>query len=448
MTLAHELQQRAVAALDSGRLEEAERSYRELLAVYPHPGVLHNLGLVLVRLRRDAEAVLLFEQSLATRPGDSNVQLALSNALLHCNRSLEALACCEDLLATDPTSRDARHNKAVALRELNRHAEAADALEALLADDPSDADAEFNLALAELMLERYASAWIHYEARWRGSAAQVPLPPSGTPVWRPGESLAGRAVLVQAEQGLGDSLQFLRFVPCLDAICTRVDLQLQPELVALVGRQWPARRIDALGAIPAADVHRRIALLSLPLALQIQNIGAAASYLQADPAHIEQWGRRLASRPGGRIGIAWRGNPRKRHDPHRSLPVEGLQGWLEASAAKNGSVVALQRDANAQEREWLAQFPHVEVPGEHLEDFEDTAAVMALTDQIVSVDTSVIHLAGALGRPAIVLLKFSSDWRWGIDRSDGATYRSIRALRQPAAGQWGPVVRALIDVLP
>lgn len=328
MTLAHELQQRAVAALESGRLEEAERSYRELLAVYPHPGVLHNLGLVLVRLRRDAEAVVLFEQSLAKRPGDSNVLLSLSNALLHCNRSLEALACCED------------------------------------------------------------------------------------------------------------------------AICTRVDLQLQPALVPLLARHWPARHIDALGARPSADVDRRIALLSLPLALQIQDIGAADSYLQADPACVERWGCQLAPRRGGRIGIAWRGNAAKRHDPHRSLPVEALQGWLEAAAAKNCSVVALQRDANAQEREWLAQFPHVEVPGEHLDDFEDTAAVMELTDQVVSVDTSVIHLAGALGRPAIVLLKFSSDWRWGIDRPDGATYRCIRALRQPAAGQWRPVVRALIDALP
>src|SRR5215471_13203248 len=188
MTLAYELQQQAVAALVSGRLEEAERSYRELLAVYPHPGVLHNLGLVLVRLRRDAEAVPLFEQSLAIRPGDSNVRLALSNALIHCNRPFEALACCENLLATNPTSRDARHNKAVALRELNRHAEAADTLEALLVDDPSDADAEFNLALAELMLERYATAWIHYEARWLGSAAQLPRPSSAVPVWRPGDS--------------------------------------------------------------------------------------------------------------------------------------------------------------------------------------------------------------------------------------------------------------------
>ena len=448
MTIAQELQRRAAAALRTGRLEEAERCYRDLLAVYSHPGVLHNLGLVLVRLRRDAEAVPLFEQSLAIRPGDSNARLALSNALLHCNRPLEALARCEEVLAADPGSRDARHNRAVALRALNRHAEAAAALQALLAEDPSDADAEFNLALAELMLERYASAWIHYEARWHGSAAQLPLPPSATPVWRPGESLAGRVVLVQAEQGLGDSLQFLRLVPRLDAGCVRVDLQLQPELVALLCRQWPARRIDALGATPDGDVERRIALLSLPLALGVNDLSAAASYLQPDPARIEQWNGRLGHRGAGRIGIAWRGNPVKRHDPQRSLPVDALQPWLVAAALKGCSVVALQRDANAHEREWLAQFPYVEVPGAHLRDFEDTAAVMALTDQVVSVDTSVIHLAGALGRPGIVLLRFCSDWRWGIDRPDGATYRGILALRQPQPGDWASVVRGLIDLLP
>ncbi|HEX8009864.1 MAG TPA: tetratricopeptide repeat protein [Casimicrobiaceae bacterium] len=448
MRFAQELQQRALTALRSNNLEEAERCYRDLLAIYPHPGVLHNLGLVLVRLRRDAEAVPLFEQSLAARPADTNARLALSNALLHCDRPVEALERCEEVLAADPARRDARHNRAIALRALNRHAEAADVLQALLADDPSDADAEFNLALAELMLERYESAWIHYEARWRGSAAQPPLPPSSTPVWRAGESLAARAVLVQAEQGLGDTIQFLRLLAPLDALSARVDLQLQPDLVAFVRRQWPSRRIDALGALPATDVETRLGLLSLPLALGLKDPGAAGAYLQADPARVEYWRQGLQLDSARRFGVAWRGNPAKRHDRQRSLPLEALRPWLDATAAKGCSVVALQRDASALEREWLARFPHVEVPGAELRDFDDTAAVMALTDQVVSVDTSVIHLAGALGRPAIVLLRFCSDWRWGIDRPDGATYRSVRALRQPAPGDWAPLVRALVDLLP
>jgi tetratricopeptide (TPR) repeat protein len=443
MIAPQELQRRAVAALGSGALSEAERCYRELLAVYPHPGVLHNLGLVLVRQRRDAEAVPLFQRSLAAR-FDPNVALALSNALLHCNRPLEALACCDEALAADPENRDARHNKAVALRELNRHEDAALLLQALLAEDPSDADAEFNLALAELMLERYASAWRHYEARWRGSDARAPLPDSAVPLWRAGESIAGRVVLVQAEQGLGDTLQFLNLIPALEAGCARVDLQLQPELVALFRRQWPARRIDLLGAPPRADVDTRIGLMSLPLALAMDRLDPIAAYVGADPRRVELWRGRLR-RCTQRIGIAWRGNPLKRHDPHRSLPVEALRPWLEAVAIKDVSVIALQRDVSGAECEWLAQFPHVDVLADKLRDFDDTAAVMALCDGIVSVDTSVIHLAGALGRPAVVLLKFSSDWRWGIDRRDGSTYESVRALRQPAIGDWAPVVRALVE---
>lgn len=448
MNVAQELQQRALTALRSGKLDEAERAYRELLAVLPHPGVLHNLGLVLVRLRRDAEAVHCFEQSLAVRPDDHNVRLALANALLHCNRPEDAMARCDEILAVAPDHRDARQNRAIALRALNRHAEAAAVLERLLHEDPSDADAEFNLALAELTLGRYATAWEHYEARWRGSGAQAPLPSANGAPWRRGEPLRNRVALVQAEQGLGDTLQFLRWLPRLDTLCARVDLQAQPELLGLLRRQWPSRRIDRLGDPAASDVDCRIALLSLPLALGITDPESAMAYLHADPVRTEAWARRLPRRAAGYVGVAWRGNPRKRHDPQRSLPLEALQPWFETARRNGVGVLTLQRDVSEQEQAWLAQFRNVEVPGANLRDFDDTAALMMLVRQVVSVDTSVIHLAGALGRPAVVLLRFCSDWRWGVDRPDGATYQSVRTLRQPAPGDWGSVVRALAGLLP
>jgi len=447
MSSAQRLQAQAIAALRAGKLADAERCYRDLLSIYPHPGVLHNLGLVLVRLRRETEAVPLFRRSLDMR-WDSNVALALSNALIQSDRAPEALACCEDVLSADPSNRDAGHNKAVALRELNRHDEAAAMLEALLRDDPSDADAEFNLSLAELMLERYETAWHHYEARWRGADARKPLPDSEIPLWKHGEPLARRAVLVQAEQGLGDTLQFLSLVPRLDTLCARVDLQLQPELLEVFRRCWPERRIEAIGAPPDAAIETRIALMSAPLALGIRRLDPIRAYLHADPARIETWRGRLSARTGARVALAWRGNPKQRHDPRRSIPLVALQPWIEAVARSDVAVVALQRDASPDERAWLARFSHVKVPGEALSDFDDTAAVMALCDRVVSVDTALIHLAGVLGRPAIALLKFSSDWRWGIDRPDGATYETVRTLRQPAAGDWDGVIRALVDALP
>jgi hypothetical protein len=259
--------------------------------------------------------------------------------------------------------------------------------------------------------------------------------------------LAGRVVLVQAEQGLGDSLQFLPCIPRLAAMCPRVDVDLQPELLALVRRHWPGRRIAALGDTPAADVAVRVPLLSLPLALELRDPGPVQPYLEADAGYVERWARELGARHAHGIAFAWRGNPAKRDDPQRSIPLDLLRPWLDATAARGCALVAVQRDVTDREREWLSQFAHVAVPGTMLRDFEDTAAVMALCRQVVSVDTSVAHLAGALGRPAVVLLRYASEWRWGIDRPDGATYRSVRVLRQPAPGGWHHVVRAMVAQL-
>ena len=442
-----DLQQQAVEALRAGRFAEAEGHYRRLLAAHRHPAFLNNLGLVLVAQHRDAEAVPCFQDALAARPDDANARVALSNALLHCGRAAEALAACDALLQRSPGHRDARHNRAVALRALARNAEAAEVLEALLAEDPDDGDAEFNLALAELMLGRYQRAWRHYEARWRGRSPQPPLPAVPLPLWREGESLAGRAVLVQAEQGLGDTLQFVRLLDAACAACARVDVQVPDTLLGLVRRRWPSLRVQPLGAMPQPGLEIRIALMSLPLALGIGDPGSAQPYLAACEERMREWRSRLPA-AGRRVAVAWRGNPAKRHDPMRSMPLDALAPWLAAARERGLSVVALQRDADERERARLAGEPHVVVPGEGLRDFDDTAAVMALCDQVVSVDTSVIHLAGALGRPAVVALHYASDWRWGIDRPDGATYRSVRAVRQPAPGAWHAVVQTLIERLP
>lgn len=435
-------QQAALSALREGRLEEAEHAYRALLANHPHPAFLNNLALVLVRQRRDAEAVPLLEQAIAARPGDVNARVALSNALLGCDRAAAALEACEAILAIDPRQRDALHNRAVALRALARNDEAARAMETLLREDPADADAEFNLALAQLMLERYDTAWAHYEARWRGLRPQPPLPQAAAPLWMPGESLAGRAVLVQSEQGLGDVLQFLRFIPAAVKTCRRVALQVPEPLVALARRSFPGVEVAPAGSFAQAAFDVRLGLLSLPLALGLTRVGGAEAYLQADPARVEAWRARL---PATRmVAVAWRGNPWARHDARRSMPLEALEPWLRAMAQQGLHVIALQKDIDDRERRLLAAFPNVTVPGEALGDFDDTAACMMLAGHVACVDTSVIHLAGALGRPATVLLQFASDWRWGIDRPAGATYRSVRTLRQPRPGDWTSVVRALI----
>lgn len=447
MASVSEVHRRAVAAHQAGRLEEAESGYRELLALQErHPGLLNNLGLVLVAQRRYAEAVPLFERSLAARPRDPKVLVALSNALNFCNRPIDAIARCEEILAGDPRHTDARHNKAVALRALNRHREAIAELTALLALDPSDADAEYNLALSELVSGDYASGWRHYEARWRGSRAQGVAPPAGIAAWRPGDELHGRTFLVQAEQGLGDTLQFIRFIASLATQCAAVHVQVQDVLVEFVRRQLPRHRVDALGEPAPGESPQRIALLSLPLALQLNDESAwsqGGAYLHADPQRVAALRSRLAAGTL-RVGFAWRGSPGYRHDHNRSLAVETLEPWLEAMGAAGASVFTLQKDVSAREREWLGRFPHVHVLAAEVAGFEATAAVIAVLDHVVAVDTAVAHLAGGMARPTTVLLAFSPDWRWRLDRDSSSFYPGMRLIRQRAIADWSAPIEQLV----
>ncbi len=445
----NDLQERAIAARNAGRLDEAEECHRRLVEMFPrHPGLLNNLGMILVARRRYAEAVPLFEQSLEIRPHHVNTLVALANALTFSGRPEDSIARCGEILAIDARHDDARHNRAVALRALNRHPEAIDELAALLAQDPADADAELNLALSRFATGDYAAASRHYEARWRGARSQAPLPDSGIPLWRPGEDLRDMRVLVQAEQGLGDTLLFARFVPRLARQCAEIQLQVQLPLVEFLRRQWSPQRVGTLGEeASGAIAQRRMALLSLPLALQLRHQSdwiSGGAYLHADPARCAAWRSRL---PGGalRVGVAWRGNPNNRNDHNRSLPVQALAPWLDAMRAAGVVVIALQKDATSAEREWLRRYAHVHVLADALADFDDTAAVLEALDHVVSVDTAVAHLAGGMARPATILSPFAPDWRWRANHQGSVLYPGVGVLHQRAIGDWNSVIQELIE---
>jgi tetratricopeptide (TPR) repeat protein len=434
------LAERALAAQQAGRLDEAEACYRQLIAEkVPHPGVLNNLGLVLVRQRRPGEAVLLFEQSLAARPRHANTLVALANALTLANRPEEAIERCNEALAIEHGNTDARHNKVVALRALNRYRDAMAELEVLLARDPDDADAEYNLALSELVQGDYLHGWPHYEARWRGAKALPPPPLAQIPRWKPGESLQGEKILVQAEQGLGDTLQFIRFMPRLAELCAGVELHVQEPLVAFVQRQWPQLPVAELGEKLAGDTPAlRIALMSLPLALQLND----ASKLSQEEAYLQA---PISANPGGekRVGFAWRGRAAHQNDHNRSIPVETFKPWLEAQGAAGARVFSLQKGATAEERAFLEGFAHVQVLDEALRDFDATAVAIAALDEVVCVDTAVAHLAGGMGRPTTVLLPFSPDWRWGLENETTPLYPTLRLVRQHAIGGWPELIERL-----
>ena len=400
-----------------------------------HPGARHNLAHGLVAQRRYADAIPLFEQSLQIRPAHPNTLVALANAHTHANRPEDAIRCCAAALASDPANVDARHNMAVALRALNRHAEAIAQLEDLLARDPNDADAEYNLALSELVLGDFTPGWRHYEARWRGRKAQPALPLARIRAWRPGEALDGERILVQAEQGLGDTLQFVRFLDALEGV---VELHVQEPLVGFLRGQWPGVAVGALGEACERAPTVRIALMSLPLALGLdtpERLAATRAYLHAAEG--------AASSEARSVGFAWRGRPTHQNDHNRSIPVERFAPWLEAQATAGIPVVVLQKGVTDAERSFLARFGHVRIDEERLRDFAATAATVAALDAVLSVDSAVAHLAGALGRPTTVLLPFAPDWRWGLASEQATLYPRMRVARQPAHGAWKETIERL-----
>jgi hypothetical protein len=237
---------------------------------------------------------------------------------------------------------------------------------------------------------------------------------------------------------LGDTIQFARYVPLLARAGAKVVLEVQAQLAALLGRLEGAASVVARGEpLPPFDVH--CPLGSLPLALKTEpaTIPAEASYLKADDARIAKWHPRIGALERPRVALAWAGNAQHINDRNRSIALSRLASLWSAASPR---FIGIQRELRGEDAELLAREPRVMQIGAELDDFADTAAVIALVDLVVSVDTSVVHLAGAMGRPVWILLPFSPDWRWMLERNDSPWYPSLRLYRQPAPGDWGSVI--------
>ncbi len=313
-----------------------------------------------------------------------------------------------------------------------------------LARRPQSPEIRWNLALCLLRQGRYREGWPLFEARW-GLPQFRPLRPTfPQPQWR-GEPLHGRTLLLHAEQGLGDTLQFIRLARHAKARGGRLILQCQPALVPLLETLPELDQVLPRGqALPPFQVHCPLMSLPLALGLTLRDLPAAPiPYLRPDPRRVARWRPRLPADGRPHVGLVWAGNPR-RHDPQahavdrrRSLPFEALQPLL---ADRRIAWVSLQRDdAEAAARDTLAR-RGVHNLGPELADFADTAAVVAQLDLVIAVDTAIVHLAGALGRPVWLLSRFDTCWRWLWGRDDSPWYPSLRLYRQPQPGHWRAVL--------
>jgi hypothetical protein len=292
--------------------------------------------------------------------------------------------------------------------------------------------------MAWLLLGDYERGWAEYEWRWR--TGEMHLPSFAQPRWD-GAPLGGRTVLLYAEQGLGDALQFVRYAPLVRQRGGRVIVACRaPLLRLLAGCAGIDRLADQAGDLPAFDVYAP--LLSLPhlLGTTLATVPAAVPYLHADPALVERWRGELAAGPAFRVGIGWQGSPLHPADRRRSVPVSFFR---PLAAVPGVRLYSLQKGTGAEQ----LGGPHGRFPAEDLSprlaDFADTAAVMKNLDLVITVDTALAHLAGALGLPVWVALPFAPDWRWLTGRDDSPWYPTARLFRQPRAGAWAEVFGAL-----
>lgn len=431
------LNQHANVLLSLGRPQEALAEFRELLARAPqHAEARLNCGIAHAALGFPEPALAEFDAALAMMPGHPGVQHNRGLALYQLGRYAAALEAHERALASAPDYAGAWHGRGCALAALNRHDEAIASYAKARAAGKDDADIHFNEALALLTLGDYRSGFEKYESRWRrtGMPAQKSR---GRPLWRGEYPLSRKTVLLHAEQGLGDTIQFARYVPLLAASGANIALEVPGELSALMRRLDGVAHIVARGeAPPPYDVHCPLGSLPLALRTEPDSVPARIPYLSADASSLAKWSARLSGLVRPRVALAWSGNPDHFNDRNRSVPFARLVPLLAAPAR----FLSIQRDLRSADAEKLAAESRVAHVGGELENFTDTAAVIALADLVIAADTAVAHLAGAMGRPLWVLLPFAPDWRWTLDGESSPWYPAARLFRQTAIGDWDGVI--------
>jgi len=467
-----------VVHADGGRNEDAARCFERATALHPDFAEAHNnLGIALVALARHALALASFENALRLRPDiadhHNNLGLALaalgrrpeaiesyrravalrpdfavalSNLALNLTRegaADEAVATARHAVASDPQLAQGWSHLGSALQHSGALVEAMTAFRkahALAGDSPTH---EANFALCLLLAGEWDAGWQAYECRFDHPAYAPLAPPPRCPIWQ-GEPLQGRSILVMAEQGLGDVIHFARYAPLLKARGARVLLQCQPALRRLMGSLAGVdERVDSQTAPPSTDLA--VAMMSLPHRFQTRpdSIPAAVPYLQPELADVLTWRRRLNGlQDKPRVGLAWQGSQTHGADRYRSLPLAAL----DALADVNGvHFISLQRD-RPDEPAGPMGGRLIDLSAE-LTDMADMAALIANLDLVISVDTSVCHLAGAMARPVWVLLHAGPDFRWLMDREDSPWYPTARLFRQRRVNQWGEVIERVREAL-
>jgi tetratricopeptide (TPR) repeat protein len=412
--------EQAIASFDQANSLENRIAYTHL-----HRGIsLHALGL-------HSDALESYRKALALEPSNADAHHNLGILQLQLRRHDEAIASLDRALALEPRLAAAWANRALALAETGRHQAALAAYNRAIELEPDLRIAHRNASHLHLQLGNFEKGWQKFEWRLHNTETRARPRIFAKPLWLGKESVAGKTILLHSEQGLGDTLQFCRYATLVAGLGAQVVLEVQKPLVRLLANlRGVTRVIGEGGVLPSYDMHTP--LLSLPLAFRtrIDTVPFPDGYIRTDAERLRIWEARLGARTRPRIGLVWSGNPLHKNDRNRSVPFDYFSNLL----ADGYEYVCLQKEIRESDRKILNRHP--EILRFQLDDFVDTAALCGLMDVIVSVDTSVAHLAGALGRPVWILLPFNPDWRWLLDRQDSPWYSSARLYREDRLLGW------------
>ena len=425
--------------LQSGRWDEALSCFDLCNQLQPdHAATLQKRTLALCGLGRFEQALADSKRAHALDPGNADICNKAGTILQSLGRNDEALSWFDRSLEIRPNHVETLNGKALSLIELRRLDEAFAVYDRSKAIDPGHAATNWNLALLQMMTGNFEAGWAGREVRWK-TLLPGDAPKLSRPIWLGDEAIAGKTILLHSDEGLGDAIQFARYIPMVAARGARVILAIDDALYPLLSGMAGVSRciLKSTTALPAYDFHCPLSSLPLAFRTRLDLIPAGKAYLPPPPAdRVQTWEARLGRHDRLRVGLVWSGNPKHDNDRNRSIPLRMLARILDVDA----TFVSLQKDPRPDDRATLLERPGIIDLTSHLTDFAETAALVSCLDLVITADTSVAHLAGALGRPTWILLPYTPDYRWLLDRDDSPWYPTVRLFRQAATREYGGVL--------
>ncbi|MGH6715412.1 MAG: tetratricopeptide repeat protein [Bradyrhizobium sp.] len=436
----------ALLYLEAGSYDAAIARFDQSLQIKPgDAGAFHLRGVAHFRLKRFDEAYADIAKALELAPDHPEVTANLGLVLQRLGRDEEALAYSDRALALKPDLAGAFNNRGTSLQGLHRFDEALASFERAIALEADYADAHWNAALLRLLLGDFAKGWAGREWGRKCKAVNFVDRRFAQPLWLGEEPLKHKTILLHSDEGFGDTIQFSRYAPLVAATGARVILEV-PDLLhpLLTGLEGVALCLPkGASRLPDFDLHCPLSSLPLALGTRLETIPAAPALPPLPEAVVQAWQARLGSHKKLRVGLVWSGNPAHGNDRNRSMPLRTLSALMDIDA----SFVSLQKDPRPEDAAVLRTQPEILDPTEHLTDFVQTAALISCLDLVITVDTSVAHLSGALRRPTCILLPFTPDYRWLLGRDDSPWYPTVRLFRQTATRDYANVLERVRDEL-